>query len=70
MASNEHPDMSGNPCDDPFHCYLCDETCSEEELLSSTVLGDNGPCFCSEKCAIKFDSDVEKYWPRNRERGA
>lgn len=52
--SNEHPDMSGNPCDEPFLCNQC------ERILEDSVFGcftDEEAMFCSQTCADEYDEE-------------
>jgi hypothetical protein len=58
MSSNEHPDMSGNPFDLPILCFLCGEACRENDLYG--ILSDESLNFCSNECALKFDSQPDK----------
>lgn len=57
MASNEHPDMSGNPCDWPFVCAICQKEFPEDELYGSAY--DEDVTLCSNECACAFDESQE-----------
>lgn len=48
MASNEHPDMSGNPCDKPLLCDYCECHFREEDSWESPLLP--GQLFCCYEC--------------------
>lgn len=56
MASNEHPDMSGNPCDQPFECYWCGKYINEEDSFGS--IADDDKLFCSDECVFAFEDDL------------
>lgn len=62
MASNEHPDMSGNPCDWPFICEVCKRTVSEDKLYGSAL--DDEAILCSDECVDIYDGDPCKYCMR------
>ena len=56
MASNEHPDMSGNPIDAPD---VCDQ-CRRKFNSSFAIFGcehDDSKNFCSAECANDYDDD-------------
>jgi hypothetical protein len=53
MASNEHPDMSGNPCDDPIVCDQCGDACNEEDLYGSVY--DEDKNFCRKECVDNWE---------------
>ena len=53
MASNEHPDMSGNPCDMPLVCEICGADVREDRLYGSSY--DDFVVLCSTSCASDFD---------------
>ncbi len=44
MSSNEHPDMSGSGCDEPFECELCGEPFYEHKAFG--VAGNDELMFC------------------------
>lgn len=48
MLSNEHPDMSGNPCDRPLICDECDRELKEEDSWESPQMP--GKLFCCYEC--------------------
>lgn len=45
MVSNEHPDMSGNPMDEPLRCHQCDVIIEEEDAIEFC-----GEFYCSGDC--------------------
>jgi hypothetical protein len=53
MSSNEHPDMSGNPCDDPIVCDHCGRDCNESDLYGS--LFDDNKNFCRSQCVHDWE---------------
>lgn len=53
MASNEHPDMSGNPMDAPFLCDHCGRTYKEEDAWGDNSRDDK--FYCSEECALEAE---------------
>lgn len=55
MSSNEHPDMSGNPCDDPILCDYCNCPCREDDLYGSSL--EEEKTFCSQICAEDYDDE-------------
>lgn len=55
MASNEHPDMSGNPCDMPFLCAHCEREFREEDAYG--IPGNDELLFCSNDCAVEYVDD-------------
>lgn len=57
MASNEHPDMSGNPCDDPVICDQCGDPCDESNLYGCLV--DEDKNFCSADCVHEYEDGWE-----------
>lgn len=57
MASDEHPDMSGNPCDDPIICDQCGDPCDESNLYGCLV--DEDKYFCSADCARDYGDGWE-----------
>jgi hypothetical protein len=57
MASNEHPDMSGNSADEPIICDYCGGPCREDELYGSAF--DDDKSFCSKECAGEYDSNCD-----------
>lgn len=61
MASNEHPDMSGNQNDWPFVCEICGKEFPEDELYGSAY--DENVTLCSDECARTYDEsrDSEQY---------
>lgn len=56
MSSNEHPDMSGNPADEPLRCCRCDESLAENAIFG--VAGDDESLYC-EQCAA--DEEDERH---------
>lgn len=58
MCSNEHPDMSGNPADQPFYCTLCGTEVKEEDSYGSKH--DDSAILCSNECAVEFDENRER----------
>lgn len=56
MTSNEHPDMSGNPCDEPILCEHCGKACNENNLHGSDH--DESKTFCRQQCV----DDWEEVW--------
>lgn len=52
MASNLHPDMSGNPCDEPFRCAHCNREVREEQAFG--VPEDDELLFCSSICCEEW----------------
>ena len=56
MTSNEHPDMSGNPCDEPILCEHCGKACNENNLHGSDH--DESKNFCRQQCV----DDWEEVW--------
>lgn len=57
MASNEHCDMSGNHCDQPFVCEMCGCDVREEDMYGSAH--DEDAILCSNQCACDFDESWE-----------
>lgn len=57
MSSNEHPDMSGNPCDAPFVCEMCCKEVREEDIYGSRY--DEDVVLCSNDCDCDFDERHE-----------
>jgi hypothetical protein len=57
VASNEHPDMSGNPCDTPFICEMCEKEVREEDIYGSKYNQD--VVLCSNQCACDYDESQE-----------
>lgn len=55
--SNEHPDMSGNPCDDPLVCDVCGCDVREDDVYGSKH--DDDAVLCSDECAFDFDARLE-----------
>lgn len=53
MVSNEHPDMSGNPCDAPIVCDQCSDACNESDLYGSRH--DEEKIFCSSECVDDWE---------------
>lgn len=49
MSSNEHPDMSGNPVDQPYYCDCCGKEVQEKDLIA--VPNNDEVFFCSDACA-------------------
>lgn len=58
MNSNEHPDMSGNPCDEPFICEMCGRSVNEENIYGSNYNED--AILCSNECACDYDESQEQ----------
>jgi hypothetical protein len=56
MASKEHPDMSGNPCDEPIVCDQCDDPCDESNLYG--CLFDENKNFCTPECVHEYQQLV------------
>jgi hypothetical protein len=59
MNSNEHPDMSGNPCDDPIICDQCGDPCREDDLYGS-MFGDSEWLFlnfCCQECVDDWEDE-------------
>lgn len=54
--SNEHPDMSGNPCDAPFLCEYCGKEFREENAwqLPQTRGREADLLFCSNDCCNEY----------------
>jgi predicted nucleic acid-binding Zn ribbon protein len=57
MTSNEHPNMHGNPCDEPFYCEVCGKAIREEDVFVSEH--DDTVLLCSDECAGTFDEKLE-----------
>ena len=57
MSSNEHPDMSGNPCDMPLVCEMCSGDVREDNVYGSRY--DEDVVLCSHLCACDFDESWE-----------
>jgi hypothetical protein len=57
MSSNEHPDMSGNPCDQPYICVMCGCEVREDQMYGSRY--DEDAIMCSDQCAQDFDESHE-----------
>lgn len=55
MCSNEHPDMSGNPCDAPFVCAKCGRDVQEEKAFGSS--SNDELMFCSSVCVGEWEDD-------------
>jgi hypothetical protein len=53
MSSNEHPDMSGNPCDMPLSCDMCGCDVREDRMYGSKHNED--AVLCSDDCACDYD---------------
>lgn len=60
MTSNLHPDMSGNPCDEPFYCAHCEREVKEEEAYG--IAGNDELLFCSAICAEEYDDAAREAW--------
>lgn len=58
MASNEHPDMSGNPCDEPFLCDKCGTLFDPWTCFGCET--DEDKIFCSQECADSYDLEGPK----------
>ncbi len=56
MASNEHPNMSGNPCDWPLICDECEHEMREQDSWESPRMP--GKFFCSEQCALEAEEEL------------
>jgi len=50
MPSNEHPDMSGNPCDAPLLCDWCHIAMKEEKVEYELRRDGEDRFFCCEDC--------------------
>lgn len=59
MNSNEHLDMSGNPCDYPIICSRCGEPCNEDDLYGSEH--DEDLNFCKQQCVLDWEEGWESY---------
>ena len=57
MVSNEHPDMSGNPCDAPIVCDQCGDACNESDLYGSRH--DEERIFCSSECVDDWECGLD-----------
>ena len=55
--SNEHLDMSGNPCDFPLTCEQCGKDVREDRVFGSLQAGD--VILCSAQCVFDYDNDAE-----------
>jgi len=55
-TSNEHPDMSGNPCDEPVECAHCCKMIRDGDEYSDV---DEVLCYDCAKDAGWFDEDDE-----------
>jgi hypothetical protein len=53
LDSNEHPDMSGNPCEAPIVCDQCGRTCNESDLYGSLFNDDKN--FCRSQCVHDWE---------------
>lgn len=51
--SNEHPDMSGNPADEPHYCFRCEKAVSFEDVCGSQHHPDLD--FCSQQCVDDYE---------------
>ena len=58
MLSNEHPDMSGNPMDDPEPCDQCGKAISDFARFGSHL--DEDMSFCSLECMEDYDLEHGK----------
>lgn len=58
MASNEHHEMSGNPCDWPYRCEHCGREFFDDGVLCGCD-SDEDAIFCSDACAREFDEENE-----------
>jgi len=58
MTSNEHPDMSGNPCDEPLVCQMCGRTIYDEQELYGSDYNEDVILCCNE-CACDYDESHE-----------
>lgn len=56
MPSNELPDMSGNPMDEPLRCDWCSEPIPNDNPYGCE--SDEDKVFCSQSCADCYDDDV------------
>jgi hypothetical protein len=53
MASNEHPDMHGNPADLPITCHSCDRIVDVDQMYGSSL--NEEFVFCSASCVEDFE---------------
>ena len=58
MPSNEHPDMSGNPMDDPDLCDQCERAISDFARFGTNL--DEDKNFCSLECMEAYDLEYGK----------
>jgi len=58
MPSNEHPDMSGNPMDDPDLCDQCERAISDFARFGTNL--DEDKNFCSLECMEAYDLEYKK----------
>lgn len=56
--SNEHPDMSGNPMDEPFVCEICGKHVREDRIFGS--LKNTTVILCSAECVFDYDDDAHQ----------
>ena len=54
MSSNEHPDMSGNPCDAPYMCEKCGREFSDDAKLCGSFFSAE-TILCSQECSVEYD---------------
>ena len=54
--SNEHPDMSGNPMDQPFLCHQCGKEVKEESAYG--IPGNDELLFCSGDCVESYEESI------------
>lgn len=57
MSSNEHPDMSGNPCDAPYLCDWCEKEMDIEKAYGSDLDKSEMLNFCSADCQVDWEED-------------
>ena len=61
MSSNEHPNMHGNPMDEPFLCCHCDKEFREEDAFG--VPGNDELLFCSAECAESWtENQIDAFY--------
>jgi len=63
MPSNEHPDMSGNPMDDPDLCDQCEKAISDFARFGTEL--DEDKNFCSLECMEAYNEKHNSLWILN-----
>ena len=58
MASNEHLDMFGNPCDEPLVCNMCGRSIYVEQKIYRSKYNEYVILCCIE-CACDYDEPQE-----------